>query len=164
MAKTNQIHANLTAEQMNSIRAAIETITTELPFLVDIGPEEIRRLAKAGDLSKAFLQKALLIAEQSPDILPRNFEIEEFRADMELAENLEEIAIMLKSLQERINNTITVARSDAYGHALITYDRSKKSAQQGLAAITRDLGQRFSKRNQVKKQESPAPPTQQILT
>ena len=164
MAKTNQISANITAEQMSTIRTAIETLREQLPFLVDLSSEEIRRLAKAGDLSKGFLQKALLIAEQTPEILPRNFAIEEFRADMALAENLEEIALALKPLLERINNTVIVARSDAYGHALITYDRSKKSAEQGLTGITRDLGQRFARKAQAKKQESAATPAPQVLT
>jgi hypothetical protein len=164
MAKTNQISAHITAEQMSTIRAAIETLREQLPFLVDLSSEEIRRLAKAGDLSKGFLQKALLIAEQTPEILPRNFAIEEFRADMALAENLEEIALALKPLLERINNTVIVARSDAYGHALITYDRSKKSAEQGLTGITRDLGQRFARKASAKKQEAAATPASQVLT
>lgn len=38
----------------------------------------------------------------------------------------EEITHALQQLRERIGNTITVVRSNAYGHALITYDRSKK--------------------------------------
>jgi len=165
MARTNQIHATLTAEQMTIIKSAIETLREQLPFLVDLSSEEIRRLAKAGDFSKGFLQKALLIAEQTPEILPRNFAIEEFRADMALAENLEEIALALKPVYERINNTIIVARSDAYGHALITYDRSKKSADQGLTGITRDLGQRFARKASAKKQEAPAAtPAPQVLT
>jgi DNA-binding ferritin-like protein len=165
MAKTNQIHATLTAEQMTTIHSAIETLREQLPFLVDLSSEEIRRLAKAGDFSKGFLQKALLIAEQTPEILPRNFAIEEFRADMALAENLEEIALALKPLLERINNTVIVARSDAYGHALITYDRSKKSVDQGLTGVTRDLGQRFARKASTKKQESAAPtPAPQVLT
>jgi hypothetical protein len=165
MAKTNQIHATLTAEQMTAISSSIETIRQNLPFLVDISGEEIRRLAKAGDLSEAFLQKALTLAEQSPEILPRNFAIEEFRADMALAENLEEIALALKPLLERINNTVIVARSDAYGHALITYDRSKKSVDQGLTGVTRDLGQRFARKASTKKQGAAATtPAPQVLT
>lgn len=157
MAKTNQIHATVTAEQMTNIKLAIQTIQTNLPFLVEIGAEEIRRMAKAGDLTEAFLQKALAIAEQSPEILPRNFAIEEFRSDMALASSLDEITLGLRQLLERIENTNIVARSDAYGHALITYDRSKKSAEQGLSALTRDLGQRFARKSSVKKPEAPVP-------
>ena len=113
MAKTNQIDATVTAEQMTNIKSAIQTIQTNLPFLVEIGTEEIRRMAKAGDLTEAFLQKALAIAEQSPEILPRNFAIEEFRSDMALASSLDEITLGLRQLLERIENPIFVARSDA---------------------------------------------------
>lgn len=140
---------------MSAIKSAIETIQANLPFLVDIGVEEVRRMAKAGNLSEAFLQKALVIAEQSPEILPRNFAIEEFRTDMELSANLEQIALPLKKLLERITNTNIVARSDAYGYALITYDRSKKSVDQGLNAATRELAQRFARRSTAKKNEDP---------
>ena len=65
---------------------------------------------------------------------------------MALASSLDEITLGLRQLLERIENTIIVARSDAYGHTLITYDRSKKSAEQGLAALTRDLCQRFARK------------------
>jgi hypothetical protein len=163
MPKTNQIHATLSPEAMKKIKSAIETIQSNLPFLVDLGADEIRRLAKAGDLTESFLQKALVIAEQSPDILPRNFAIEEFRADMALASNLEEITHALQQLLERIGNTIKVARSDAYGYALITYDRSKKSAPQGLHAATQDLGQRFARRSQGKKTDPAPTPQSQVL-
>ena len=164
MPKTNQISATITPKEMEAIKSAIATIQSKLPFLVDIGTKEIRRMAKAGDLSEAFLQKALAIAEQSPDILPRNFAIEEFRADMALAASLEEITLSLQKLLERIGNTIIVARSDAYGHALITYDRSKKSATQGLHAATLDLGQRFTRRSQSKKTESDSAAATKLLS
>jgi hypothetical protein len=163
MAKTNQIHATLTAEQMTAISSSIETIRQNLPFLVDISGEEIRRLAKAGDLSEAFLQKALTIAEQSPEILPRNFAIEEFRSDMALSASLGEISLALKQLLERIGNTSIVARSDAYGHALLVYECSKRNAEQGLAAVTRDLGQRFARKASPKKEEAAEPATPQVL-
>ncbi len=163
MAKTNQISATITAEQMTSIQSAIETLHQNLPFLLDISREEIRRLAKAGDLSEAFLQKALTIAEQSPEILPRNFAIEEFRADQKLAKELDQITLALTPLLERIGNTAIVARSDAYGHALITYDCSKRSADQGLSAVTRDLGQRFARKPGAKKMDEAQPTTPQVL-
>lgn len=164
MAKTNQIHATLTDEQMTAISSSIETLRRNLPFLVDISGEEIRRLAKAGDLSEAFLQKALTIAEQSPEILPRNFAIEEFRADMRLAKELDQIALALTPLLERIGNTSIVARSDAYGHALLVYECGKRNAEQGLAAVTRDLGQRFARKASPKKEETPEPAPTQVLT
>ena len=116
MPKTNQIHATLSPEAMNNIKSAIATIQSNLPFLVDLGADEIRRLAKAGDLTESFLQKALVIAEQSPDILPRNFAIEEFRADMALAANLEEITLSLQQLLERIGNTITVCTEKSFAN------------------------------------------------
>lgn len=76
----------------------------------------------------------------------------------------EEITHALQQLRERIGNTITVVRSNAYGHALITYDRSKKSAPQGLHGVALNLGQRFAGRSQGKKMEPAPAPQPQILS
>lgn len=54
--------------------AAIATIKTKLPFLIDLSVEERKALLKLGDKSRAFVSKALEVATQNPDFLPRSFD------------------------------------------------------------------------------------------
>jgi hypothetical protein len=54
-----------------------------LPVLIDLTTKERRALTKMGDKSSAFVIKALEVAKQNPDFLPRAFNVEEMRKDVE---------------------------------------------------------------------------------
>jgi hypothetical protein len=56
-------------------------------------------MIKLGDRNRAFTRKALEIATQNPDFLPRSFDIEEMRRDFELFEALQPILLALTRLQ-----------------------------------------------------------------
>lgn len=143
MQSHSNISAELTTEQETAALAAIAEIENQLPFLVEMAPEERRRIAKAGNRSQAFVQQALDLARDSPDILPRDFELAEFEKDIALAERLGRLAMGLTRVQERLRNTIMAAQADAYQQALEVYHRSKRSRRDGLGDLTRQLGRRF---------------------
>lgn len=84
----NRVSAQLSAEDRDAVLQAIETIRQKMPFLIDLSPEERRDLPKTGDKSRAFVSKARELAEQNPDFLPRSFDIEEMRRDVDLLESL----------------------------------------------------------------------------
>lgn len=50
--------------------SAVNTIKEKLPFLIDLSPDDRHALPKMGDKRSGFVQQALEIAEQNPDILP----------------------------------------------------------------------------------------------
>jgi hypothetical protein len=143
MATSNYISAEFTAEQETTAMNTIKGLETQLGFLVDMDPATLRRIARAGDRSTAFVGRALNLATESPDILPGDFDLAEFRRDIDLGLALTRVNAALTRVQERIRTTITAAQADAYAQALEVYHRSKRTKRAGFDALTRELAARF---------------------
>ena len=80
----NRVSASLGDAERTALLGAIAKLKSSLPFLIDLTPEERRALPKLGDKSRAFVSKALEVAIQNEDILPRSFELEEFKRNVAL--------------------------------------------------------------------------------
>jgi hypothetical protein len=72
--------------------------------LIGLTIEERKSLPKLGDKSQAFVTKALEVATQNPDFLPRSFDLYEMRRDVELFETLYPVLLSLIQLQELVND------------------------------------------------------------
>lgn len=94
----NRISASLAPADKEAVMQAIATIREKLPFLVDLTPEDRRTMLKMGDKSRAFVSKALQVATQNPNFLPRYFDLEEMRRDLEIYEDL--YPVLLSSVEE----------------------------------------------------------------
>jgi len=108
-------------------------------------------MPRFGDKSRGFISKALDIAENNPDILPRSFSLDEFRADVEIIENLENLYAIrnaIDTLQDRVNDTWFAAGSEAYAAALLIYQYAKlhNVASGALEGCLDDLGRRFARK------------------
>jgi hypothetical protein len=146
---TNRIGANLSPADKEAVLAAIATIKQKLPFLTDLAPEERRALPKMGDKSRAFVSKAAEVAAQNPDFLPRSFDVDEMRRDVELFEALQPIALALTQLQELVDDTLLEAGSEAYAAALVVYNYARTSGQgEALDTVADELSRRFARKTQ----------------
>ncbi|MEW6499355.1 MAG: hypothetical protein AB1589_43810 [Cyanobacteriota bacterium] len=149
---SNRVSASLTQSDREAVMAAIATIKSKLPFLIDLTVEERKALPKMGDKSRAFVSKALEVATQNPDFLPRSFDIEEMRRDVELFESMYPIVMAMMQLQELLDDTYMTVGSEAYGAALSVYNYAKASGQgAGLEAVVDELGQRFARKSRKEK-------------
>ncbi len=63
------ITASLSPEDIQEIKAALQTIQKNLPFLITLSTEERRRLVKMGDKSLAFVSNSVTAAQSNPSIL-----------------------------------------------------------------------------------------------
>ncbi|MBL8170427.1 MAG: hypothetical protein JNJ50_19870 [Acidobacteria bacterium] len=153
----NRISASLTQADVDAILAAINTIKQRLPFLIHLSPEERRSLPRPGDKSRAFIHKALEVAHQNPDILPRMFNVEEMRKDVELSEALQPIGLALTQLWEQFENTSIVINSEAYAAALAVYSLAKATGKSASLNDTLDeLSKRFARKVPAKAGKEPA--------
>ena len=143
----NRISASLSQTDVDAILGAIKTIKEKLPFLINLTVDERRALNKPGDRSRNFVDKALEVAAQNPDILPRLFNIEEMRKDIELGQKLQPILLALSQLQEVVDNTAAVVNSEAYASALAVYSYAKSAGKAAALQDTLDdLGKHFSRK------------------
>lgn len=76
------ISATLAQADREALLAAVATIKEKLPFLIDLTADERKALPKMGDKSRAFVSKALEVATQNPNFLPRSFDLGELRKDV----------------------------------------------------------------------------------
>ena len=148
---TNRISATLTGTDREAVMDAIATIKEKLPFLLNLSLEERKGLAKMGDKSHAFVTKALEVATQNPDFLPRAFDLTEMRRDVQLFEAMYPIVVALSQLQGLIDDTYMAVGSEAYSSALTVYTYAKASGEGGgLETIVEELGQRFARKPRKK--------------
>ncbi|MBD2501966.1 hypothetical protein [Anabaena azotica] len=144
----SKISAKLTPADREAVMQAINTIKEKLPFLVDLTTEERKSLPKLGDKSRAFVSKALEMATQNPDFLPRSFDLDEMRRDVELFEALYPILLSLTQLHELVDDTSVAVGSEAYAAGLMVYNYAKASGKgAGLDSMVDDLGRRFARKS-----------------
>ncbi|MDM9385262.1 hypothetical protein QUB80_31910 [Chlorogloeopsis sp. ULAP01] len=139
------ITAKLSPEDIQEIKAALQTIQKKLPFLITLSTEERRKRVKMGDKSLAFVNNSITAAQSNPDILPASFDIEEFVRDYQLAATLTELLISMRQLTEQVDDTLLAVGSEAMSSSLTVYDYVKTAAKKtpGLKTLAEQLGERF---------------------
>jgi hypothetical protein len=143
----NRIDAVLSAQALEAILGAVNTIREQMPFLLDLTPDERRVLPKMGDKSRAFVSKALEVAIQTPEILPRGYDLATFRRDVDLAAALQPVAVALAKLSEEVDDTHLLVRSEAYTGALMVYQYARAHGHgAALDELADELGRRFGRR------------------
>jgi hypothetical protein len=155
----NRINATLTAADQQAVMTAINTIREKLPFLIDLSPDERRALPKMGDKSRAFVSQALDVATQNSDFLPRSFDVEEMRKDVELVTALQSISTSLTQLQELVEDSYLAAGSEAYMAALAVYNYAQASGKgAALDNLLDAMGQRFARKTRPQTSPPATPP------
>ncbi|PSN18589.1 hypothetical protein C7271_11720 [filamentous cyanobacterium CCP5] len=141
----SNISAEISAESLAKIEAALATIDKEMPFLINLTVTERRQFFKMGDKSMAFVSNSITAAQQNQAILPSNFDLPELNRDFELAKTLTSVLSSLKTITERVDDTLLAVGSEAMRSSLNIYDYVKASAkyQHGLKSVAEQLGERF---------------------
>lgn len=142
---SQNITATLSDADIQDIKAAFQTIQQKLPFLVNLTPDERRSLVKMGDKSLAFVNNSLSAAQTNRDILPANFDVEEFTRDYQLSLALTELLTGLRQLEEQMDDTLMAVGSEAMNSSLTVYNYVKTAAKStpGLKRVAEQLGERF---------------------
>lgn len=150
----NRISVALSPADQQAVLAAINTIREKLPFLVDLSSEERHALPKMGDKTRGFVSQALTLATQNPDILPRSFDVDEMRKDVDLLDALSPVKLALAQLDELVDDTLLEVGSEAYSSALLVYQYARAAGKgAALDGALDALGQRFARKSRS------APPT-----
>lgn len=155
------ISAIIDDNQMTRILTAIETIQTELPFLVQLTKEERMTLLKMGEGSINFVNKTMDYARSHPQFAPPYMDRAEFRSDVELSHSLIRILQFLNPLMEAIEDTSMAVGNEAFTAALHYYNTVKyaRSANApGADAIYDDLRLRFPMGPRSQGSETPEDP------
>jgi hypothetical protein len=117
-----------------------------LPYVTSLTPAERRTIAKMGEKTLSFVEKAHEAAVENPNLVPPFLDMAAFDIDFADAHNLWSLHLATNQLHENVDDTTMVAGSEAYQFALIFYNSVKMAARQdipGAKAIYGELRKRF---------------------
>lgn len=100
------IAASLSPQDIQEIKAALQTVQKKMPFLITLSTEERRKLVKMGDKSLAFVNNSITAAQSNREILPATFDVEELVQDYQLAAALTELLTSMQQLTEQVDDTL----------------------------------------------------------
>jgi hypothetical protein len=158
MPVTN-ISAALTAAQVTAINGALNTIRTNLPFLVNLTAEERLALSKMGEIGYNYVTRALDYAQGNAGILPPNFNLTEAQKDLKLVNDIRPIMQQVAQLLEAIDDTMMMAGIEAKDFADKFYALAKLQAgtnTPGMDVIVSDLATFYEKSSE----STPTPPNE----
>jgi hypothetical protein len=151
------IAASLSPQDIQEIKAALQTVQQKMPFLITLSTEERRKLVKMGDKSLAFVNNSITAAQSNREILPATFDVDELVRDYQLAATLTELLISMQQLTEQVDDTLMAVGSEAMTSSLTVYDYVKTASKKtpGLKAVAEQLGERFKAISKGKSAKTP---------
>jgi hypothetical protein len=150
----NRISLRLTGEDIVAAEDAITTLEQRLTGLIGLTPDERRELTKMGDKSEAFCRQAVITLGKHPDVLPRNFDVDEYRADLAALDTLRPLLVRLQRVYDRMVDSEMALGSDLMVASLEGYAHLKVAGRgDGLDTLKEALGARFNR----KRRQEPEP-------
>jgi len=143
----NKVSFVLSEEEKTQVNQAIETLVTVFePKLSHLTADDKKELPKMGNKTVSFVEKSLEYADLYPGFMPAFIDIPEAKVDLESVKTLRQLFLPLERITNEIDDTITLAGSEAYSSALSIYKVLKNAAsmgQPGAAEATSELKSRF---------------------
>lgn len=128
----NRLNITATAAQVTAVKAAFQTIATNLPFLIGLTKEERSSLPAIDVSNKAFTEDAINIAVNNASLFPAYLSVASIQNDFTLFNQLDEILFIAKQLVERIEDTQLLGGSESYVSSLMIYKLIGASADAGV--------------------------------
>ncbi|WP_154852999.1 hypothetical protein [Cyclobacterium xiamenense] len=149
MSTKNTISIEIPEAELATIRETLNTLKTSLgPYLLALTPSERRTVPKMSDGTLPFVEKAMEYAREDGQFLPPYVEITELEKDWNAVKTLMPVLRDLQQLVSNLNDSVTMAGSEAYVGALSYYNSVKYGAKINVAdakTIYEDLRQRFAR-------------------
>jgi hypothetical protein len=157
MSKTNKISAVILEKDMITIVNHVEDIKNKLPFRIDLSPEEKQELPKMRDRNASWVLKTLEYAQANPSLVPGYVDLQEWAKDVKLVQDLLKLYRPLAQLVSQLDDSLTLAGSEAMMASLAYYNNLKGAAKAGVPGtkpMLEDLSSRFPGRPKSAKKET----------
>lgn len=139
------VSGTVSDKNMQTIKDALATIESALPFLLTLTSDERKTLRKTGEGRLPFVLDAGEVAQDNPDILPKTFDTADFESVVALFNALTEIVTLVDQTRSKIDDTRLAAGAQALSGASDVYHYAKDAVKKtpGLKPIVDRLGQQF---------------------
>ncbi|MFW5916276.1 MAG: hypothetical protein ACOCTM_02255 [Bacteroidota bacterium] len=131
----NQIAVEMSDDRLKRIWDNLKGIKDEMPFLIDMTPEERRSRSVMNSARKPFVEKTIAYGEKDPRIVPNYVDIEEMKKSMKLYEQLVELGAEFKRVGEGLSDTAAAIGENLWTGGLSIYDSSKTASRNGVPGI-----------------------------
>lgn len=142
----NRIDIEATTAQITATKAALQSIDTNLPFLIGLTADEKGVLPAIDVDNKIFAEDAINAGVNNAAMLPAYISVSSIQTDMNLFNQLDELIPMMRQALEKLEDTRFLAGSEAYTTALMLYKLFIAAADGGVPgadAIVAQLRARF---------------------
>jgi hypothetical protein len=109
---TQSISASLTALDINNIITNRDAIALILVFLVNLTPEERKKLRKMATKREGYVSSVYNGALNNPSAIPSSFDMPEYTKDFDLMTQLKIVRGLLGPLMEGIDDTIMLLSNE----------------------------------------------------
>jgi len=144
----NQISLSLTDAQWQEAETAVQALKKLFDGrLISLTPKQRQSIAKMGDGSVPFVEKAVDYARRNPEFLPPFVKVEEFETDLKAARMLNGLYQLLSQLVVQIDDSMMVSGHEAFSAARSYYATVKMATKvntPGAKVIEADLAERFA--------------------
>ena len=146
----NRMNVTATSEQVNAVKAALQAINTNLPFLTGLTPEERSSLPSINVNNKVFTEDAINAGLNNASLIPSYVSVANMQSDLTLFHQFDELILLTKQTLEKLEDTQLLAGSEAYTSALALYrlfGSAAEAAVPGADSIYVQLKERFTANN-----------------
>lgn len=154
----NRFAFNITPEEKIKILKTVNELATMLkPYLIALDKRDKQLLAKMSDRSIPFVEKSLQYMTADAQFVPSYLDVPEAAEDFEAFQDLREILRPIEQIADNLDDTTTLAGSEAWQASLTYYNAVKAASKAGVLdakTIYDDLKIRFEEQR-----AKPKPPT-----
>ena len=154
MTTQNFVSAAFSAEAQKLVIQHLTEARKQMDFLITLTPDQVKTMHTAANTMIPFMDQVHASATAHPEVVLSYTSIPELTRDMELAEALDPIDIILKEFSQAVHDTKMAARSDAFSQCLEIYASIKMFAFKipGLKVVADSLAQFFPRTRQPKEE------------
>lgn len=118
----NLISAAISDKDIAEIQNNLAAIKKKLDFLIQLSPDDKRRLAKPGADALMAAESVAHLIENNSKLIPKEaVDADEMRKDLALIRDLTPLYEVVQGLADNLNDTLLAAKSDVYRNTLKGY-------------------------------------------
>ncbi|MGM0532555.1 MAG: hypothetical protein ACQER7_14505 [Bacteroidota bacterium] len=156
----NNISVELPDDRLQRIWDNLKGIEGEMPFLIDMTPQERRSRSVMNSARKPFVEKTIAYGEKDPRIVPNYVSIDEMKKNMKIYEQLEALGAEFKRIGEGLSDTAAAIGENLWTGGLSIYDSSKTASRNGVPGIDSVLNDLKSFFKWDRSKDEPEPETE----
>ncbi len=129
------INAKLNDETVIQIQKMLDEIQNQLPFLINLTPDERKQKGPYNRKRDLFNQKAFEIARDNTNLLPSNIDLIAWQADRKLLAQLNQLQKSIAQLHEGVGDTIIALQTEVSKTSSLYFKLLKVMAKLNIPGI-----------------------------